>query len=69
MNAQRKAGNAKWRKSSYSATQGQCVEVAPRSGAVWLRNDNFGGAGPVLMFERARFGTFLGALKDGRFDH
>ncbi|SDJ85260.1 protein of unknown function [Actinopolyspora mzabensis] len=70
MNGQWNSGNTKkWHKSSYSATHGQCVEVSPRGNAVWLRNDSPDDEGPVLVFEPARFGAFLGAVKAGRFDH
>ncbi len=51
-----------WRKSSYSATNAYCVEVAVTAGAVAVRDtkDRDGG---VIAFRRCKWAAFLGQLK------
>lgn len=41
-----------WRTSSYSGTQSECVELAPLTGAVAVRDSKQPAAG-VLRFDRA----------------
>ncbi|MCP2260603.1 protein of unknown function (DUF397) [Streptoalloteichus tenebrarius] len=55
----------KWRKSSYSGTQTDCVEVAAVSPGVAVRDSKNPG-GPVLLFERAGFASFVDRVKSGR---
>lgn len=55
-----------WRKSSRS-TNGACVEVAPRTDTVLVR-DSKDPHGPVLSFDRAAFAAFVGGVADGEFD-
>ncbi|WP_190817436.1 DUF397 domain-containing protein [Saccharopolyspora pogona] len=50
-----------WRKSSRSMNQGACVEVAAADGVVAAR-DSKDPAGPVLVFSRARWASFLARL-------
>jgi uncharacterized protein DUF397 len=50
-----------WRKSSRSGNNGACVEVAAAGGAVAAR-DSKDPAGPVLVFSRARWASFLARL-------
>ncbi|MFR9777722.1 DUF397 domain-containing protein [Micromonospora sp. MS34] len=55
---------ANWKKSSRSSANGQCVEVADLVDAVALR-DSKDPAGPVLVFERVAWASFLVGAKDG----
>ncbi|MGI8311192.1 DUF397 domain-containing protein [Saccharopolyspora hattusasensis] len=50
-----------WRKSSYSDNGADCVEVARGHGVVAAR-DSKDPAGPVLVFSRARWASFLARL-------
>ncbi|GDY31667.1 DUF397 domain-containing protein [Gandjariella thermophila] len=52
----------RWRKSSYSQTNGACVEVSHTLDAV---RDSKNPAGPALRVDVA---AFLRAVKEGRFD-
>ncbi|MEU7710622.1 DUF397 domain-containing protein [Micromonospora chalcea] len=51
---------AGWRKSSHSGDEGACVEMAPLSGAVAVR-DSKDPAGPVLMFPPHAWAAFTAA--------
>jgi hypothetical protein len=54
-----------WRKSSFSAYNGNCVEVADLGvGAVGVRDSKAGLHGPVLQFSRADWIAFLVDVKD-----
>lgn len=57
---------AAWRKSTRSQTS-NCVEVAPLPAAVALRDSKNRG-GPVLLFDRAEWRSFLAGAKNGQFD-
>ena len=53
-----------WRKSSWSAYNGNCVEVAILRGVVVaVRDTNDAGRGPVLTFGPWAWDSFLDALK------
>ncbi|QIZ34128.1 DUF397 domain-containing protein [Saccharopolyspora sp. ASAGF58] len=56
--------NAAWSKSSYSATQNECVEVAMVPGVVGVRDtkDRDGG---TLVFGNAAWSGFLTHVKAG----
>ena len=57
-------GNSGWRKSSYSMSNGQCVETTARlvGGCVGVR-DSTAAEGPVLRFGPGTWATFLGQLR------
>jgi hypothetical protein len=56
-----------WRKSTRSAAAGHCVEIAPATGAVFVR-DSKDASGPVLEFAAARWAEFVAGARDGEFD-
>ena len=55
---------ARWRRSSYSMQQGECVEVSPVGDVIGVR-DSKHPAGPVLVFRRSAFGPLLQSLRNG----
>ena len=55
-----------WFKSSKSATNGQCVEVAFVDGQVAVR-DSKNPAGPALLFTAAEWTAFVGGVAAGEF--
>jgi hypothetical protein len=57
-----------WRKSSFSADQGACVELAPLAdGGVAVRNSNHPDAGTVV-FTRREMDAWVKGAKAGEFD-
>ncbi|GGQ64892.1 hypothetical protein GCM10010166_38100 [Couchioplanes caeruleus subsp. azureus] len=56
-----------WHKSSRSAAAGHCVEVAPATAVVFVR-DSKNASGPVLEFAAERWADFLAGVRDGEFD-
>jgi Domain of unknown function (DUF397) len=59
-------GNISWKKSSYSAANGSCVEVArPDASWIWVR-DSKNAALPALGFSPASWQAFLGDVKRNR---
>ncbi|MGW4088810.1 DUF397 domain-containing protein [Nocardia sp. NPDC004750] len=59
---------ARWFKSSHSASNGQCVEIAHlNDGTIGMR-DTKNPTGPALRFNPAAWDTFLSATKDGEFN-
>lgn len=54
---------AEWRTSSYSGTNGNCVEVAAHSGARVLVRDTKDREGPVLAFRPGTWRRFASQLK------
>lgn len=60
-----------WKKSSFSAQNGHCVEVAELDGhLIGVRDskDNAPGC-PVLTFDADGWRSFLAGLAAGEFDH
>lgn len=59
---------ARWRKSSFSSDQGECVETAQLSdGTVAVRNSNHPQAG-VVYFTPAEMSAWIKGCKAGEFD-
>ena len=57
----------KWRKASFSDSNGACVELAAISEGVAMR-DSKDPDGPVLSFTKAEMDAFLMGAKSGEFD-
>ncbi|MEB3371172.1 DUF397 domain-containing protein [Saccharopolyspora mangrovi] len=60
-------GFGEWRKSSYSGTQSNCVEVGRGRDAVGIRDTKNREAGHLAV-PVSRFQDFIGAVKDGTFE-
>jgi hypothetical protein len=61
--------DAKWKKSSHSNAQGDCVELAQLSGGdVAVRNSR-DPEGPALIYTRSEIECLLLGVKDGEFDY
>ncbi|HET9118342.1 MAG TPA: DUF397 domain-containing protein [Pseudonocardiaceae bacterium] len=58
---------AVWRKSTFSNTQGACVEVATLRSGVGVR-DSKNPAGPSLRFPADEWTTFTAGVRAGEFD-
>jgi Domain of unknown function (DUF397) len=57
-----------WIKSSYSMTNGNCIEVAGLSGDLIGVRDSQNPAGAVLGFKPAQWGAFVGHVRSDAFD-
>ena len=58
---------ARWRKSSYSGSGNNCVEVAPLPAGISVR-DSKNADGPQLAFTPAEWRAFIAAAKTGHYD-
>ena len=56
-----------WRKSTRSAQEGNCVEVAFFDAGVAVR-DSKDPNGPALVFTPAEWEAFVGGVQDGEFE-
>jgi hypothetical protein len=57
-----------WRMSSFTGSNGSCVEVAKLpDGSTLVRNSNHPDAG-TLAFTRAEMAAFISGVKAGEFD-
>ncbi|WP_433889861.1 DUF397 domain-containing protein [Streptomyces sp. CA-111067] len=56
-----------WRKSSYSGSTNDCVEIADGTSGVVPVRDSKDPEGPSLAFSGEAWTAFVGALKSDRF--
>ena len=63
----RNAGFTGWRKSSYSASSGNCVEVATSGHLVGVRDSKQHGGGPVLILNARNWRAFVREAKRGQW--
>ena len=62
--------NVRWQKSSFSAYNGNCVEVGSLgNGIIGIRDTKDLGTGPILAFTKQEWAAFLSGIKVGEFDH
>ncbi|WP_406202076.1 DUF397 domain-containing protein [Kitasatospora sp. NBC_01560] len=59
--------NSDWQKSSFSASNNECVEVRTTNGLVELRESDDGDV--ILRTTPAQFAALLHRAKAGHFDH
>ncbi|MFC0866205.1 DUF397 domain-containing protein [Sphaerimonospora cavernae] len=57
-----------WRKSSYSGSGDNCVEVAVLASGGRAVRDSKDSDGPVLTFTPTEWHAFISRAKDGEFD-
>ncbi|MBA2324587.1 MAG: DUF397 domain-containing protein [Pseudonocardiales bacterium] len=59
---------ARWRKSSHSQGQTNCVEVATAAGWVGVRDSKLGADSPILTFTQPEWAAFIAGVKGNEFD-
>ncbi|MGH3905192.1 MAG: DUF397 domain-containing protein [Pseudonocardiaceae bacterium] len=57
-----------WRKSSYSGTSGNCIEVAGLADGPRAVRDSKDPHGPALIFTPAEWAAFTAGVRAGEFD-
>ena len=57
-----------WQKSSFSNSQGNCVEIGEINSNVVAMRDSKNPLGPVLLFERDDLRSFVTNIKNGLLD-
>jgi Domain of unknown function (DUF397) len=57
--------NARWRKSSFSGANNNCVEIAGNLPGIVVIRDSENPGGPALAFTHARWAAFMAAVKAG----
>lgn len=60
-------GRLAWRKAQRSMNAGDCVEIAPANGNIFVR-DSKNPYGPALEYPADAWRSFLAAAKLGSFD-
>ncbi|MEU8266327.1 DUF397 domain-containing protein [Sphaerisporangium sp. NPDC049002] len=60
--------NAEWRKSSFSGSGNNCVEVASNLPGVIGVRDSKDPAGPALIFTPGEWSAFVSGVRTGEFD-
>jgi Domain of unknown function (DUF397) len=60
---------ADWRKSSFSYVNGDCVEVAGRTGGPVSVRDSKNPSGAVLAFDPVQWHAFVGGVRGEGHDH
>ncbi|MEU8925794.1 DUF397 domain-containing protein [Kitasatospora sp. NPDC048545] len=59
--------HASWRKSTYSGSGGQCVEVADGFTGIVPVRDSKDPSGPALVFPSSAWQSFVTAIRTGEF--
>ncbi|MET8629118.1 DUF397 domain-containing protein [Kitasatospora sp. NPDC004669] len=57
-----------WRKSTYSGSGGQCIEVADGFTGLMPVRDSKDPSGPALVFPADAWQSFVTAVRTGEFD-
>jgi hypothetical protein len=57
-----------WRKSSYSGSNGNCVETAPTADGGTAVRDSKDPNGPALYFTKGEMDAFIAGVRAGEFD-